>query len=508
MEILATYDLTRSYRATAQVCGVSHNTVRAYVKARDEGRGAPAPRRVGRKTDPFEEQIRSWVKQSRGIIRADVVHGRLLPLGYTGSERTTRSVVAAIKEEYRLQHTRVHRPWVPEPGLWLQYDFGDGPVVAGARTVLFCAWLAFSRFRIVIALRDRTAPSVFSALDRAFRLIGGVPTYVLTDNEKLVTTEHVAGLPVRNPQAVAFSRHYSTVVHTCLPADPATKGGVENAVRVSKADLVPTDANLLPAYGSFAELEKACTAFMEEVNSRVHRATLEIPAQMLKVIEAPRLHAVPAEPFVMAFGQVRRVPPQTPMVTFENARYSVPHQLLGQSVWVRDTGEQIVIVHAGAGGPVEVARHARTRPGVPAVNDAHFPPTPAGALAREPRPASAAEKAFLDIGEGARLWLKEASAAGTQKIRSKMDRAVHLAKLLGAGPVDQGLGAAAVHHRFNHEDLVSIIEATATGEPAAGLRTVTDPGRWLSQGTGGWAGFGTTGTDPDVNELEGDTNAR
>jgi transposase len=35
--------------------------------------------------------------------------------------------------------------------MWLQYDFGDGPVIAGRKTVLFCAWLAWSRFRVVLA---------------------------------------------------------------------------------------------------------------------------------------------------------------------------------------------------------------------------------------------------------------------------------------------------------------------------------------------------------------------
>ncbi len=36
----------------------------------------------------------------------------------------------------------------------------------------------------------------------ALRRIGGCPSYLLTDNEKTVTVEHVAGLPVRNPAAV------------------------------------------------------------------------------------------------------------------------------------------------------------------------------------------------------------------------------------------------------------------------------------------------------------------
>jgi hypothetical protein len=44
-------------------------------------------------------------------------------------------------------------------------------------------------------------------------------------------------------------------------------------VKIAKADLVPTEANLLAAYGSFAELEVACETFCGQVNSRAHRVT-------------------------------------------------------------------------------------------------------------------------------------------------------------------------------------------------------------------------------------------
>jgi hypothetical protein len=115
-----------------------------------------------------------------------------------------------------------------------------------------------------LPIRDKTMPSVFAALDVTFRRLGGVPTYVLTDNEKTVTVEHIAGIPVRNPQLVAFAEHYSLVVHTCVPADPASKGGTESSVKISKADLVPKDTNLREEYASFAELEAACEAFCRE----------------------------------------------------------------------------------------------------------------------------------------------------------------------------------------------------------------------------------------------------
>ena len=106
----------------------------------------------------------------------------------------------------------------------MQYDYGDGPVVDGVKTVLFVAWLAWSRFRVVLPLRDKTMPSVFAALDVTFRRLGGVPTYVLTDNEKTVTSEHIAGIPVRNPQLVAFAEHYAVTVHTCVPRGPCVEG--------------------------------------------------------------------------------------------------------------------------------------------------------------------------------------------------------------------------------------------------------------------------------------------
>jgi hypothetical protein len=109
---------------------------------------------------------------------------------------------------------------------------------------LFCLWLAWSRFRVVLPLLDKSQPSVFAAADVALRLAGGCPTYLLTGNEKTVTAGHVAGMPVRNPAAVTFARHYGLTIATCVPADPASKGGSESTVRVAKADLVPTAANL------------------------------------------------------------------------------------------------------------------------------------------------------------------------------------------------------------------------------------------------------------------------
>ncbi len=491
MNMLEAFDLTKSCRDAGELAGVSHHTVARYVAARESGlaaRGVARPQLI----DEFLPKVEEWIERSNGKLRADVAHDKLLALSYAGSERTTRRAVAAVKKNYRLGRVRVHRPWVTEPGMWLQYDFGDGPVIDGVRTTLFCAWLAWSRFRVVLAIRDKTSPSVMAALDVTLRRLGGAPTYLLTDNEKTVTTGHVAGIAVRNPAMVAFSRHYSVTIHTCEPCDPASKGGSESTVKIAKADLVPKDTNLLDEYDCFAQLESACEGFCAEVNARVHRVTRRAPADML-IEEQARLHPIPAAPHTVAFGVTRTVASKTPMVAFDGGQYSVPAHLLGQVMWVRVHGagadEQVIIVHIGPAGPVEVARHGRAMPGSPRLDDTHFPPPPAGALERIPKARNESEAAFLVLGDGARLWLTEAAAAGTTKVRVKMAQAVTLAKLFSTAEVDWALGHAAVHARFGHGDLASILDHHAGTTTGPAHRAGEDGS--LTQGTSGWATLGT-----------------
>ena len=102
------------------------------MRARDEaGGGLPVAVRPRPRVDAFAAKIEEWVDRSRGRIRADVAHQRLVAMGYMGSERTTRRAVAEAKRRWRAEHGRRTRPWVVEPGLWMQWDYGDGPVVEG-----------------------------------------------------------------------------------------------------------------------------------------------------------------------------------------------------------------------------------------------------------------------------------------------------------------------------------------------------------------------------------------
>lgn len=171
----------------------------------------------------------------------------------------------------------------------------------------------------MMALVDKTTPSVIAALDAAFRYFGGVPSLVLTDNEKTVTADHVCQLPVRNQKIVIAAAHYGVSIHTCVPYDPQTKGGVENTVKIAKADLVPTTTNLRDQYASFAELQHACTQFTGKINATIHSAGF-IPGVRLEK-ERQYLHPVPDQPYLLAIGDRRQVPKNTPMISFQHAQY-------------------------------------------------------------------------------------------------------------------------------------------------------------------------------------------
>ena len=124
------------------------------------------------------------------------------------------------------------------------------------------------------------------------------------------------------------------------------------------------------------------------------------------------------------------------------------------------------------------------------IDDAHYPPRPAGPLNRQPKATNPAETEFLALGEGARLWLVEAAASGTARVKTKMAEALTLARLHGTEQVDWALGHAATHQRFGDGDLASILASGPVGE-----RRHANEAHSLQPSTKAWQNFGRNGGD-------------
>jgi hypothetical protein len=155
MEIPEAFDRTRCAHSAAHLAGVDEKTVTRYVTLRDSGHDPFQRSRRARLIDPFLDKIEEMVEDSQARVRAQ----RLVTMGFSGTDRSTRRAVAESKAAFKAGHRRKYRPWVPEPGMWLQFVWGEGPRVGGRRTQLFCAWLSWSRFRVVLPSWDQTLGS-------------------------------------------------------------------------------------------------------------------------------------------------------------------------------------------------------------------------------------------------------------------------------------------------------------------------------------------------------------
>ena len=72
MEILAAFDLTRSYRDAGELAGCSHHTVAVHVAAREAGALSAEPARRDQIIDPYLDKIEEWVELSRQGARRRV----------------------------------------------------------------------------------------------------------------------------------------------------------------------------------------------------------------------------------------------------------------------------------------------------------------------------------------------------------------------------------------------------------------------------------------------------
>lgn len=458
--MIALYEELGSYRAVASIVGCDHKTVKRYVElAGEQGQLAPVRRRA-RLTDPHLELISARIAKTKAKITARRLQRELRPLGYEGSERSLRRAVAAEKDAYRRRSAaegRVYRPWVSGPGEWLLCDWGSAgkvPTPAGSRPLsFFVSVLGYSRHRqLTFSCSERFA-ALAIGLAANLELIGGVPRNILFDNPRTITTGDVAGAHVLNPDLVRLASHYRFAPRTTAYYDPESKGKVEASVRFAKSDLIPAEG-----FGSLDEANEAARDWCERVNSEPHSETKRAPIELLAA-EAELLRELPAARAPIACGERRKVD-RLATIRFASARYSVPHRLVGATVEALSTDRELIVTHGG----VPVAQHDLLAPGGVSVADGHYP-TPAPAGVRPLRARTASERAFLDLGPEAEIYLRSAAAAGAARLSERVEEALRLAAGRGIDNACAALERAERFGRYGHGDLEAICDSLGATPP-------------------------------------------
>jgi transposase len=299
-------------------------------------------RLLTRAGESVTELVAGRVAASKGRISAK----RLLPVaqaaGYAGSARNFRRLVSTQKVLWRRDNHRVRRPAVWEPGGFLVFDWAT----VGPGLHLFCAVLAWSRWRFVAFAADEKAATTLGLLAEALHAVGGVPANLLTDRMACLKGGVVANLVVPTPDYVRFAAHYGFSPDFCHAQDPESKGIVENLVGYAQRDLVVPLLTGAQLAGRPVGLEMANTAarpWRTEVNSRVHSEIAAIPDHRL-VIERDVLRPLPSLRMDFGPAPVIRKVDRLSCVRFASARYSVPTRMIGAQVRLVQAGGRLVVV--------------------------------------------------------------------------------------------------------------------------------------------------------------------
>jgi transposase len=442
MEIVNAYAAVGTYRGAAALCGTTHKTVKRVIERRQAGQLEPRVPPPSN-TAQVEDLIATRVRATDGRISAK----RLLPVarkaGYTGSPRNFRRAVAAAKATWK-RDRRTYRPWVPVPGEHLVFDWAE----EGGHNI-FCAVLAWSRYRFVRFGADQTRSTTLELLAECFEELGGVPAVALTDRMACLRAGIVANVVVPHPEYVQFATHYRFRPDFCEGSDPESKGLVENLCGYAQTDLL-VPALLEPEKLNLTAWNEAARAWCLEVNGQVHSEICAVPAERL-VTERGVLRPLPSRRPPLRSGETRTVDKRG-TIRFGSARYLVPKSLVGECVDVLAAEDKVVIRHAG----VEVVRHDPVGPGEVAFGELGDPerrPT------RGIRPRSAAEIAFLGLGPAAETFLRSAAAAGTLRLEHELAEIVELVLVWSRDAVIKALGRATRFRRFKAADVRAILEA-------------------------------------------------
>ena len=464
MTIISAYQDAGSYRGAAAICGTTPKTVKRVIE-RAEGGDLPRPRKErARNYEVVVDLVAERVKKSAGRISAK----RLLPAartaGYAGSDRNFRRLVAAAKKEWRVEHHRGRRPAIWSPGEHLVIDWGSQGGVH-----VFCAVLAWSRWRFVRFAADEKSATTLAMLGECFAELGGTPQVVLADRMGCLKGGVVANRVIPTGDYVRFALHYRFRPDFCEGADPESKGIVENLVGYAKSDLLTP---LLLDGVDLAGSNDAAAAWCREVNAAMHADIAAVPEQRLAQ-ERLLLGPLPSLQLRIGAAPVLRKVDKLSCVRIGSARYSVPMARIGTSVQVVAGSGRVLIVDARTGEVV--ADHGAVAPGESSVVDEHYGgarPKPRRAI----RPRTVAEKAFCGLGAPAEAFLAGAAAAGHTRLGPELAELNTLAAAHGHAVFLAALERATAFGRWRSADVRSILAAgTGTPKPRpAGTALVID----------------------------------
>jgi predicted XRE-type DNA-binding protein len=306
--------------------------------------------------EPFHKQIEQWdAKNISSVVIKQLLHDKY------------RCDVQAIRR-YRKKHfPKLIDPVMVRstvPGQDLELDFGElGRFLDEKREVkrvwLFSFRLRHSRKAYREITLDQKTQTFLLGHIHAFERFNGVPTNCIPDNLKAAVIKPSIDNDGINRSYQELAEHYGFVINPCLPRTPEHKGGVEGDVKYVKRNFLPyflaKQREMRIAIPTISDLTEALAIWEKEV-ADIHliHGIGRSPLDLFRSEEEKALRPLPKNRFDPAVWS-QCVVQREWRIMVECSYYSVPCQLIGETVEVRMGHSWVRIFHKH----LEVALHEK-----------------------------------------------------------------------------------------------------------------------------------------------------
>ena len=368
------YEKGLSLRNIARGCGLGETTVREYIirtqkaglvwplpadldDAALETRLFPSgPIQLGNKSRPLPNWNQIHQELKRKGVTMELLwqeYKNIHPDGYLRSRffGLYRNWTQTLDVSMRLDHKAGEKLMVDYAGQTISIVNRLSGEVREAQ--IFVAVSCASNYTYAEATWTQGLPDWIASHQRAFRFFGGVHELIIPDNLKSGITRPCRYEPQPNATYQELANHYGTAILPARVRKPRDKAKVEKGVQDIERQILAALRHR--QFFSLTDLNEAIAELLAKFNAKPFQKIPGSRKSLFEELEKPLLKPLPEVPYDFAQWKQARVHIDY-HVEIDRHYYSVPYQLVGQSIWVRTTSTIVECFHQHK----RVASHLRS----------------------------------------------------------------------------------------------------------------------------------------------------